>query len=215
MQTAKLEELLASMYLSSKERDCYFTTPQESADAYGLNIETLTQIDGMQKEKIDFFAKSLKRKRFQEIARFIPITMLHYKQSLQSNFNFYSEEWIPLGAKKHIADLISFANYLLNQNQLPSQAKDCLRFELMPWYMNFELKENVFTYRRSQMQVTIVEAWRRKGWGFKTILYQSNPNRLIHILDKSSSATNLAIRSLGIYLKLPYLSKVLEWYLPG
>lgn len=204
-QTAKLQELLASIYLSSDERNNYFGNPQESAQAYGLCSATLDQIGKTQRESIDFYAKSLKRKRFQEIAQFIPTTMRFWNTSLKANFDSYAEKCIPSGPKKHIADLISFSHYLTNQDQLPSEAKDYLKFELIPWDMNFTLNEKEYIYKSSGTRVRIVGAHRCNGWNFKMIFYRTGLSRLMRRSKMSS---------LGIYLKLPYLSKSLEWYLP-
>ncbi len=212
LQTAKLQELLASIYLSSGERNNYFDAPEESAKVYGLQPATFNQICGTQRESIDFYAKSLKRKRFQEIVQFIPITKRYWKDALKTTFDNYSEKWIPSGPKKHIADLIGFSNYLVNENLLSTEAKDRLRFELMPWDINFKLEEKEYTYKGSHARVKIIEAHRHVGFNFKTIFYQTRFSDLQSFNKKPMKRSN--IRSMGIYLKLPYVSKSLEWYLP-
>ena len=212
-RVAKFQELLASIYLSSSERNYYFASSEEGSKAYGLSQAALTQIAGTPKESVDFYARSLKRKRFQEILQFIPMTKRNWNGALKTAFDNYVETCIPSGPKKHIADLISFSEYVISQNQLSVEAKDCLRFELMPWDMNFELNEKEYVYKLSHACVRIVEAHRRVGLNFKTVFYKTRFSKL-QFFDKDESMRRSNINSLGIYLKLPYLTKLLEWYLP-
>lgn len=208
------QELLAAIYLSSAERCSFFLNPEAVLQAYHMDLKCAHSLNYIQKKSIDFYSRSLKDKRFQEIMQFIPLTKKRCNKIFYRLFDSYFERWIPAGPKKHVADLISFANHLIFNNILEDEARDCLLFETTPWIMNFKISKNNYTYRHSQIAANIVQAHRNNFFAFQMAVYKSCFLRENNLFNKFYPFRIFASKNLGIYFKLPFISKIMEWYIP-
>lgn len=216
---AKFQELVTSLYLSSHERAKFFDEPERTLEAYGLDGTENIFSEGIQKQSIGFYANSLKKKRFKELSQFIPLTVSRWGSMLQKQFNLFSDAYIPVGPKKHIADLIMFKEFLLQaHSDLSYYAKDCLKFELIPWEMNFKIEREKFVFKLSGQEVHIVKAYRTNRPRCRFFFFHSYVPSVIKRIGNNKlnrdSEFSSKIASLAICLRLPVYSRLLEWYIP-
>lgn len=219
MRLGELQDLLAALYVSSAERKAWYCDPESVERQYGLDEAARATLHGLERNALEFYATQLQKKRFAEIAKFIPLASSRHRLHLWRIFSLYADGSISLGPKKHIADAIAFGQFLQSiRNTLPVEAVNLLRFELVPWELNFRLREEPFILKTSGVTLRLIEAHRTFGLKCQTRRFGGYIPSIINRLKNSEVLETLKgqtkIDSIGIFLKPPFVSRYLEWYLP-
>lgn len=219
MRLGELQDLLAALYVSSAERKAWYRGPETVEHRYGLDETTRKMLRGLENKALEFYADELWKKRFSEITKFIPLTSARYRPSLWEIFGRYAHTHIPAGPKKHIGDTIAFGKFLRSVGDVfPVEALSLLQFELIPWELNFRLQEQPFILRASGVTLHLVQAHRMFGLKCQMKRFKGFiPSIIDRLRNAQALETQRAytkIDSIGIFLKPPFVSRHLEWYLP-
>lgn len=219
MCLGKLQDLLAALYVSSTERKAWYCHSEAVEHQYGLDESMRTALRGLERTALEFYATQLQEKRFAEITKLIPVTSSRHRSPLWRTFSGYAEKHVPMGPKKHIADAIAFGQFLHSiGDALPAEALNILRFELVPWELNFQLQQEPLTLKASGVTLCLIRAHRAVGLKYLTRRFNGYLPSIIGRLQKvhvgKALEGQVKIDSVGIFLKLPLVSWHLEWYVP-
>ena len=219
MHLGELQDLLAALYVSSAERKAWCRDPETVERRYGLDEVTRTALRGLERPALEFYASQLQEKRFAEITKLIPVTSSRHRAYLWRSFPGYAERHLPVGSKKHIADAIAFGRFLHSiKDTLPGEAFNLVQFELVPWELNFHVQEQLFTLKTSEAALHLISARRTFSLECHAKHFRGYLPSLIGRLKKAqvleSPTARIRIDSIGLFLKLPFVSWHLEWYVP-
>lgn len=194
MHSDRVQDLTTVLYLSSEERREWRRDPGTVARCYGLDDAGREMVLGMGDGELEFYAKQLQAKRFSEIMKFAPPVAPDDRQVLWEVFQCYADRYVPVGPKKHVGDAIAFAEFLCEGKEgISSEMVSRFRFELAPWDLNFRLERELFVLRVSGVALQLVRACRVSGLRCQVKRFTDR---------------------VGIFVKPPFLSLHLEWYLP-
>ncbi len=215
MKVAELQELAAALYVSAAEREAWRADRAAVADAYGLDDAARGALEGLDDGALQFFARGLSAKRLHEIEGFLPLTSSTWRRPLRDAFPAFAHTHIPAGPKKHVADAIGFGRFLLDAAALPAIARDVLRFELLPWELNFRVDVEAISLRGSGQAIRILRGRRLGGFRVRAVRFRSPILRVVDGLSNGCRPDGAARgASMGLFLKLPCLARPFEWYLP-
>ena len=219
MRLGELQDLLAALYISSAEREAWYRDPGAVEHRYGLDEAARTTLHGLERAALEFYATQLQEKRFAEITKLIPVTNSRHQAHLWRAFSGYAEKHVPVGPKKHIADAIAFGQFLRSiRDVLPAEALNLLQFELVPWELNFQLKEQSFALKTSKVILHLISARRTFGLKCSARRFRGYLPSIIDRLEQRQASEQVTGRtrvdSIGLFLKPPFLSEHLEWYSP-
>ncbi len=219
MRLDRLQDLTAALYVSAQERREWYRNSESVASCYELDEAAQAALQGIQNRELEFYAKQLQEKRFSEIIKFVPLTGPRHRSVLWGAFGHYADKYVPVGPKKHIGDAIAFVKFLHSVDSgLPSEVLGLLRFELVPWELNFRLQERLFVLRASSATLHLISACRVWGPRFQVRRFRGFIPAVIDRLKNTQALENrersAGIDSIGVFLKPPFLSQHLEWYLP-
>jgi hypothetical protein len=212
---AELERLSAALYLSSAERAAWRADPDHVARLYHLDPPATNALLGVRVEALEFYASGLRQKRFHEVTAFLPATVGRWQRTLQEMFGAYAETHVPVGPKKHVADAVAFARYLIAHAKTPAGARDALRFDMIPWELNFRVVTEPWTYRASGVGALLVRADRVHGPRWRVLRFDARMQNRPSGHGRPSDSPPLDGRAtLGVFVKLPFVAQPFEWYLP-
>lgn len=217
MPLAELQELLTALYLSTPERQAWLAQPDRVGQLYGLEQTAQRVATNLAHEALEFYAASLRQKRFAEITKLLPRTSARHRHQLWHCFESYIDTTLPVGPKKHLADALAFGHYLRSwPGARRSSLLDVLQFELVPWQLAFTLHTQRYTYKASRHTTRLVQAHRALGVRCQTIRFQQFPSVFLRASHEQSAGTSwfTQLASLGMFLKVPGLSAHFEWYVP-
>jgi len=129
---AHLQAALARLYTDAAARAELRHAPGEFAARHGLDEKEVAEIAREVLGEVDDFAQALKRKRFSEAARSMPLA----RELLGGRFDSLFDEFAALtptrSARNPALDALAFERWLLagNRAALPSAESDTLRYEL-------------------------------------------------------------------------------------
>ncbi|MSR78344.1 MAG: hypothetical protein EXS63_09020 [Candidatus Omnitrophica bacterium] len=203
MSLQSLQELSTALYLSSAEREAWKRNADVTANKYSLDNSDKELLKNLNPERLRFYADSLKSKRFNEIAQFIPETMKKFRAELWQHFQEYAESYVPIGCKKVVADSLSFGEFLKVANtHVSNSLTELIKQELAPWRMNFLLEKQSNLYKASKTTFYTIQANRYLGGKTKIIFLNSESRPFVF-----SAYIHPAI----FFLKLPFSSVIYTW----
>lgn len=218
MRLAELQNLVVALYLSSDERAAWARDPDAVACAYGVDADGMAALGGVPLADLEFYARSLLAKRRKEAAALLPLAAAAAGDAFGRRFHRYAATCVPAGPKLHVADLLAFARSVAHDPaSMASQTLDVLRYEVMPWELNFQLEEETVMLRASGARLRVVRARRAGGVRWRIVRFGSRVPALVRALSMRPPRRPPAherIASVGVFLNLPPLARPIEWYVP-
>jgi len=130
MSLKAIQQVLARLYVDSELRQQFFDNPAEMGQKLGLNAAEIQQLRELRSPQINFFARSLHRKRLNAVRGLLPLTTQGLNSQFSQIFAQYAETYAPSGIKKHHDDAVMFCNFLASQNDLePPWIGDIANYE--------------------------------------------------------------------------------------
>lgn len=130
MSLKAFQQVLARLYVDSELRRQFFDNPVEMGRKLGLNAAETQQLRELRSPQINFFARSLHRKRLNALRGLLPLTAQGLGSQFSEIFNQYAETYVPSGIKKHQDDAVTFCNFLTPKNDLdPPWIRDIANYE--------------------------------------------------------------------------------------
>lgn len=130
MSLKAIQEVLARLYVDSELRRQFFDNPTEIGQKLGLTAIEIQQLRELRSPQIDFFARSLQRKRLNAVRGLLPLTVQGLGSQFSVIFSQYAETYTPSGIKKHQDDAVMFCNFLARGNHLdPPWIGDIANYE--------------------------------------------------------------------------------------
>ena len=219
MRSDRFQDLLAALYVSYRERREWNLNSGFVERCYGLDEAARAALRGLGNNALEFYAGQLQKKRFSEIMKFIPLAGSRYREALWENFNRYVHDYVPIGPKKHIGDAIAFGRFFCSGgDEVPPEALSLLRFELVPWELNFRLEEKRVALPASGTALRLIRASRAFGLRCQMKRFRGYIPAIIDGSENAAPAEaregHVGIDSVGLFLKPPLISQHLEWYVP-
>jgi len=133
MPLAEVQVALARLFTDAAARDQLRKDPGAAATAWNLSSEELQLLERIEPRQVEFFARSLRVKRFNEVIRLLPRTHQALGKEYAELFHCFALTGVPSGLHKHRQDAIDFARYL-EQVALPARTDrqwlvDLVRYE--------------------------------------------------------------------------------------
>ncbi|MFP4298528.1 MAG: hypothetical protein ACLFT0_11790 [Spirulinaceae cyanobacterium] len=130
MSLKAVQEVLARLYVDSELRRQFFDNPTEIGQKLGLTAAETQQLRELRSPQIDFFARSLHRKRLNAVRGLLPFSPKLLDSHFSPIFSQYAEIYTPSGIKKHQDDAVMFCNFLASENHLdPPWIGDIANYE--------------------------------------------------------------------------------------
>lgn len=103
------QDLLARLYVDPALLSGFLTDRASFVSRHGGLADAVAEIDG---EQLEFFARSLIRKRANEVRKLLPMTSCALDGEFDEQFIRFAATSVPSGHKKHAADALAFSRYL-------------------------------------------------------------------------------------------------------
>lgn len=133
MDLAKTQMLLARLYTDTNLRNLFFVDSQAAGEKFGLERDEAREITKLSARQVSFFADSLIRKRFGEVAKLLPLTRSALGGMFETLFRSYAQTNRLKMIKPYQKDAIGFCAFLevAAKTELAkvSWGMDALRFE--------------------------------------------------------------------------------------
>jgi hypothetical protein len=121
MSLAKVQQLLAQLYTDRNFREQFFADPITASASFDLTATEIFQLQQLNAQQVNYFARSLHNKRRREAGSFLPRSAA----VLQANFDRWFWQYVDTdGAKTDkspINDAIEFTRFLLQQLPLANR----------------------------------------------------------------------------------------------
>ncbi|MDA0836229.1 MAG: hypothetical protein O3B01_00435 [Planctomycetota bacterium] len=112
MGLAETQKALVRLYTDTKFREQFFAEPAVVGCSLGLDEEEALGLASANRDQVEFFADSLRRKRLGAVRSLLPITRKAMGIRFGDLFMKFSEAFVPCGIKKHEADAVAFTRFL-------------------------------------------------------------------------------------------------------
>ena len=133
MALEEIQRVLAKLYTDAVLRERFFADPQRVAEGMGLSFYEAHELAQLSAEQVNFFARSLQRKRLNEACKLLPITHRMMGKRFAPLFLKYANTRVPTGPKKHLEDAIAFSSFLEQVARvnfiIPLWAVELVRYE--------------------------------------------------------------------------------------
>lgn len=130
MSLKAIQQVLARLYVDSELRRQFFDNPDEIGQDLGLNAAEVQQLQKIPRAQINFFGRSLERKRLNAVRGLLPLTSQALGTQFSQLFAQYAPTYAPSGIKKHRDDAVMFCNFLSGLNALnPPWGMDVAQYE--------------------------------------------------------------------------------------
>lgn len=132
MGLERLQQALAKLYTDAALRAEFFADPDGTSVRLGLSSDEVAQLTAISIEQIERFARSLCRKRADEVRSLLPYTCRALGKSFDQIFATHCEVSCPGGSHKHRDDALQFAVMLAHNAQsqnVTAEVIDIARFE--------------------------------------------------------------------------------------
>lgn len=133
MGLARLQDFLAELYTSPDLRKRFFAEPLATCESCGLTADEATALSGVSQVQVEFFARSLRRKRVGEVVKLLPATRRVVGDQFAGLFYRFADRSVPTGVHKHREDALAFCSYLedlaRSEGLEPKWARDVARYE--------------------------------------------------------------------------------------
>jgi hypothetical protein len=112
MGLADVQRVLARLYTDGALRERFFADPEATGATLGLSADEARLLAHLPARETRFYARSLQRKRRDQVAAVLPLTRRALNGAFEALFADYAETPSPSGPKKGRADAIAFAAFL-------------------------------------------------------------------------------------------------------
>lgn len=125
-----IQQVLARLYTDAEFRQRFFQDIESTGRELGLNAEQVQQLRQLRSPQVDFFARSLERKRLNAVRGLLPLTTKALAAQFPPLFQEYAPTYTPGGIKKHRDDAVMFCNFLTQIQSLdPPWLADIANYE--------------------------------------------------------------------------------------
>jgi hypothetical protein len=180
MDLKTTQQLLARLYTDAGLRQKFFSEPTAVAAEFGIAADEVRQLAHLSQQQVEGFARSLERKRLQELRRALPVTCQVLGARLEELFARHAAAYQPRGLHRHAADAVAFAAFLSRTpSDIPEATSElaryeaiCLRFRLgrsWPLVARFRFDPRVAAGAQRRPGFTIA-CWLRLGGRVRHLL---------------------------------------------
>ena len=133
MELETAQTLLARLYTDETFRKAFIENPTQAATDYELNKRELAQLAELAAGPALRFSRALIRKRFGQIASYLPATRRVLRRQLWEAFNIFAGSFNPKGIGRHLEDAVAFSAFLAGEHRAQIDAP-----EWWPMILNYE-----------------------------------------------------------------------------
>jgi len=138
MSILNVQQLLAQLYTDEKTLAEFLA--DRRAFCKGLSDTEASFIEQIDGKQLEFFARSLRRKRASEAKKFLTMTASALGERFDEEFYRYSATCIPGGVGKPMTDAMAFCEYLVANNQTTDPPlSEIARYEFLRHSLLFKL----------------------------------------------------------------------------
>ena len=112
MELAQQQRLLARLYTNSALRQRFFAEPQAVLRELGIDPSSTPTLAAVSPTEIQFFARSLQRKRLGDVAKLLPRTRRLLDDRFEALFLEYADKPVPPAPPQGRADALAFATFV-------------------------------------------------------------------------------------------------------
>ena len=127
MDLSAIQRLLAGLYTDDELRQRFSVNATAIAKEFGIVPEDARQLEDLSTAQVAGFARTLERKRLNELQRTLPGTSRALGSRLAHQFGLHVARFHPQGMRRGLDDAIAFANLLSCD---PGRIADLARYEL-------------------------------------------------------------------------------------
>jgi hypothetical protein len=140
MDLKTTQQLLARLYTDESLRKTFFSEPMVVATEFGITDDETRQLAHLSRRQVEGFARSLERKRLQELRRALPETCQVLGTRLEELFGRHAAAYQPSGLYRHAADALAFATFLAQTpSDIPEAISELARYEST--WLRFRLRK--------------------------------------------------------------------------
>ena len=126
-----MQHLLAVLYTDAALRQRFSIAPESVAEEFGIDAAAARQLADLPSAQVGGFARSLLRKRMNEVGRLLPATSRVLGARFAPLFESHAAQFQPQGLRRHFDDAVAFAAFLSRSQDIVVREADVARYEVL------------------------------------------------------------------------------------
>ncbi len=130
MKPSETQHILSRLYTDQAYRKAFLAGKEAFYQAHQISDpETITFLNALKAEQLEFFAKGLYAKKYHEVMHQLPGTAYLLKSRIGELFRDFSQTPRSYGVHRHHEEALAFMSVIRQDSTISAEAKTILEFE--------------------------------------------------------------------------------------